>query len=48
MSGKAILTSTVWILWADHIVFLYPLWLGHMPALLQAFLEHALRLGIAL
>lgn len=36
------------ILWADHIVFLYPLWLGDMPALLKAFLEQALRPGIAL
>lgn len=36
------------ILWADHIVFLYPLWLGDMPALLKAFLEQALRPGVAL
>lgn len=36
------------ILWADHIVFLYPLWLGDMPALLKAFLEQALRPGAAL
>jgi putative NADPH-quinone reductase len=35
------------MLWADHIVFLYPLWLGDMPALLKAFLEQALRPGIA-
>lgn len=36
------------ILWADHLVFLYPLWLGDMPALLKAFLEQALRPGTAL
>jgi putative NADPH-quinone reductase len=36
------------ILWADHIVILYPLWLGDMPALLKAFLEQALRPGTAL
>ena len=36
------------IVWADHIVFLYPLWLGDMPALLKAFLEQALRPGVAL
>jgi putative NADPH-quinone reductase len=24
---------------ADHLVFIYPLWLGDMPALLKAFLE---------
>jgi putative NADPH-quinone reductase len=35
------------MLWADHIVFLYPLWLGDMPALLKAFLEQALRPGVA-
>lgn len=36
------------LFWADHIVFLYPLWLGDMPALLKAFLEQALRPGKAL
>jgi putative NADPH-quinone reductase len=35
------------IAWADHIVFLYPLWLGDMPALLKAFLEQAMRPGFA-
>jgi putative NADPH-quinone reductase len=35
------------MLWADHLVFLYPLWLGDMPALLKAFLEQALRPGVA-
>lgn len=29
--------------WADHLVILYPLWLGDMPALLKAFLEQTLR-----
>ncbi|MGH8262744.1 MAG: NAD(P)H-dependent oxidoreductase [Steroidobacteraceae bacterium] len=28
---------------ADHIVILYPLWLGSMPALLKAFFEQTLR-----
>ena len=31
------------ICWADHLVILYPLWLGDMPALLKGFLEQALR-----
>jgi putative NADPH-quinone reductase len=31
--------------WADHIVILYPLWLGAMPALLKGFLEQLLRPG---
>lgn len=29
--------------WAEHLVILYPLWLGDMPALLKAFLEQVLR-----
>lgn len=33
--------------WAQHIVFLYPLWLGDMPALFKAFLEQVLRPGFA-
>lgn len=33
--------------WADHLVMLYPLWLGSMPALLKAFLEQLLRPGFA-
>src|SRR6185437_15601141 len=35
------------LLWADHVVFLYPLWLGDMPALLKGFLEQLLRPGFA-
>ncbi|ETX14166.1 dehydrogenase [Roseivivax halodurans JCM 10272] len=31
------------ILAADHIVFVYPLWLGTMPAKLKAWLEQVLR-----
>ncbi|HET9903129.1 MAG TPA: NAD(P)H-dependent oxidoreductase [Xanthobacteraceae bacterium] len=33
--------------WADHLVLVYPLWLGTMPALVKAFLEQALRPGFA-
>ncbi|HTT38916.1 MAG TPA: NAD(P)H-dependent oxidoreductase [Burkholderiales bacterium] len=33
--------------WAEHLVLLYPLWLGAMPALLKAFLEQVLRPGFA-
>lgn len=29
--------------WADHLVILYPLWLGDVPALLKAFLEQVMR-----
>lgn len=31
------------IAWAEHIVFLYPLWLGDVPALLKGFLEQVAR-----
>ena len=33
--------------WADHLVFVFPLWLGDMPALLKAFLEQIARPGFA-
>jgi putative NADPH-quinone reductase len=35
------------IQWADHLVLVFPLWLGGMPALLRAFLEQVLRPGFA-
>lgn len=35
------------IAWAEHLVFIYPLWLGDMPAMLKAFLEQTLRPGFA-
>jgi putative NADPH-quinone reductase len=34
--------------WAEHWVFLFPLWHGTMPALLKAFLEHVFRPGFAM
>jgi putative NADPH-quinone reductase len=36
------------IAWAGHLLILYPLWLGSMPALLKAFLEQAFRPGFAI
>jgi len=33
------------IAWADHLVIVFPLWLGDMPALLKGFLEQVLRPG---
>jgi putative NADPH-quinone reductase len=36
------------IAWAEHIVIIFPLWLGTMPALLKAFFEQVLRPGFAL
>jgi putative NADPH-quinone reductase len=35
------------LVWAEHVVILFPLWLGSMPALLKAFLEQVLRPGFA-
>lgn len=35
------------IKWADHLVVIYPLWLGMMPALLKAFFEQVFRPGFA-
>ena len=36
------------ILWAGHLVFVFPLWLGGMPALLKGFLEQVARPGFAI
>jgi putative NADPH-quinone reductase len=36
------------ILWANHLVIFYPLWMGSMPALLKGFFEQVFRPGFAL
>jgi len=36
------------IRWAEHVVLIYPLWNGTLPALLKAFLEQVLRGGCAI
>jgi putative NADPH-quinone reductase len=33
---------------ADHLVFVYPLWLGGMPAVLKGFLEQVVRPGFGI
>lgn len=35
------------IAWSEHLVMLFPLWLGDMPALLKGFLEQVARPGFA-
>ena len=35
------------IAWADHLVLIFPLWLGDMPALVKGFLEQVARPGFA-
>jgi putative NADPH-quinone reductase len=42
-----ILSAQDGIRWADHVVIVYPLWLGTMPALLKAFFEQTFRPGFA-
>jgi putative NADPH-quinone reductase len=36
------------IKWCEHMVLIFPLWLGDMPALLKGFLEQVARPGFAL
>jgi len=36
------------IRWAEHLLIVYPLWLGTMPALLKAFFEQVFRPGFGL
>jgi len=36
------------ILWANHLVICYPLWLGTLPALLKGFFEQTFRYGFAI
>lgn len=36
------------IRWAEHLVLVFPLWLGGMPALVKGFLEQVARPGFAI
>ena len=36
------------VAWADHLLVIYPLWMGEMPALLKAFFEQTFHPGVAL
>ncbi len=44
---RAIRESQESIAWAQHLVILYPLWLGGMPGLLKSFFEQLMRPGFA-
>ena len=44
---SAIASAQTDVAWCDHLVILYPLWLGSMPALLKAFFEQIMRPGFA-
>lgn len=43
----AIVEAQAIIAWAGHLVILYPLWLGDVPALLKGLLEQVARPGFA-
>ncbi|HEX2018867.1 MAG TPA: NAD(P)H-dependent oxidoreductase [Aurantimonas sp.] len=43
----ALVEASQAIMEAEHIVLIFPLWLGTMPALLKAFLEQTMRPGFA-
>lgn len=36
------------VAWADHVVFVHPLWLGAAPALFKTFCEQVFRYGFAM
>jgi putative NADPH-quinone reductase len=44
---KDIARARALLLWADHLVFVYPTWWGTMPAVLKGFLDRVLAPGFA-
>lgn len=44
---KSIEEAQTALKWADHVVVIYPMWLGDVPALLKGFLEQVARPGFA-
>lgn len=44
---KALRGAQADLLWADHFVIVYPLWLGSLPAKLKGFLEQVFRPEVA-
>jgi putative NADPH-quinone reductase len=47
-ASSAVVTAQEAIARAQHLVFIYPLWLGDMPAMLKGFLEQVARPGFAI
>lgn len=43
LPSPAIAEAQQALAWAEHLVIIYPLWLGGMPALLKGFMEQAFR-----
>ena len=48
MPSNALVAAQQDIAWATHLVIIYPLWLGAMPAMLKAFFEQVFRPGFAI
>ena len=46
--AEAIRGAQQTLAWAQHLVIVFPLWLGDMPALLKGFFEQLLRPGFAI
>jgi putative NADPH-quinone reductase len=44
---EGLLAAQAAIVWAQHLLLVFPLWLGSPPALVKAFLEQVLRPGFA-
>jgi len=44
---KDIIKSRDDVTWADHIVFIFPIWWGTMPALLKGWLDRVFVVGFA-
>lgn len=47
-AGEAIRSAQQTIAWSNHLLIIFPLWLGDMPALLKGFFEQVLRPGFAI
>jgi putative NADPH-quinone reductase len=46
-ASEAIKRQQEHLYWAQHLVIIYPLWMGDMPALLKAYIEQVFRPGFA-
>lgn len=42
-----LLRAQRWITWAEHLVFVYPMWWGSMPALMKGFIDRTFHPGFA-
>jgi putative NADPH-quinone reductase len=47
-ASESIVTAQQTLAWCEHMVIVFPLWLGDMPAVLKGFFEQVLRPGFAI